>query len=125
MAQHYHQAMVHYLRKDFTYEDNGSVLVIGEIPAGSVICKALSGVDVQVAFDAGTTNVADIGTSANDDLYGTDLALGSIAAVPLDEGVSMKVASDTELTITPALSGTAATAGQASAIIAYYPPTTS
>lgn len=125
MALQYHQAMVHYLRKDYTFADVGSVLTMGEIPAGSVILKPLSGVDVQVAFNAATTNTVDMGTSADPNLYGTALAAGSIAFVPLDEAVSMKVAADTTITVSPAETGTASTAGAATAVLAFIPPTTS
>jgi hypothetical protein len=59
------------------------------------------------------------GVSADDDFYATDLAMGSIAFVPLDEAVTMAVAADTTITATLALSGTAATAGSAEVFIAY------
>ena len=121
-ARLYHTDQVHYLAKDFTYADDGSVLSLGYLPAGAVIIKPMSGVAVHVAFNAGTTNVLDIGTAANDDLYGTDLALGSIAFVPLDEAVSMTVAVDTLITATVDLTGTAASAGSATVIIAYVLP---
>jgi hypothetical protein len=110
---------VHYLRKGFTYTDDGSVLTVGVLPAGAQIIKPMSGVSVNVAFNAGSTNVLDIGTPANDDLYATDLALGSIAFVPLDEAVSMVVASDTTITATVDLTGTAASAGQGEIVICY------
>lgn len=121
-ARLYHTDQVHYLAKDFTYADDGSVLSLGYLPAGAVIIKPMSGVAVHVAFNAGTTNVLDIGTAANDDLYGTDLALGSIAFVPLDEAVSMTVAADTLVTATVDLTGTAASAGSGTVIIAYVLP---
>lgn len=121
-ARLYHTDQVHYLAKDFTYADDGSVLSLGYLPAGAVILKPMSGVAVHVAFNAGTTNVLDIGTAANDDLYGTDLALGSIAFVPLDEAVSMTVAADTLVTATVDLTGTAATTGSGTVIIAYVIP---
>jgi len=121
-ARLYHTDQVHYLAKDFTFADDGSVLSLGYLPAGAVIIKPMSGVAVHVAFNAGTTNVLDIGTAANDDLYGTDLALGSIAFVPLDEAVSMAVAADTLVTATVDLTGTAATTGSGTVIIAYVLP---
>lgn len=121
-ARLYHTDQVHYLAKDFTYADDGSVLSLGYLPAGAVIIKPMSGVAVHVAFNAGSANVLDIGTAANDDLYGTDLALGSIAFVPLDEAVSMTVAADTLVTATVDLTGTAATTGSGTVIIAYVLP---
>lgn len=112
---------VHYIAAAFTFADNGKVLKVGTIPAGAQILKGDSGVHVNVAFNAGTGNVLDIGTTADDDLYATDLALGAIAFVALDEAVSMRVSSDTQITATPALSGTAASAGEGVVSIAYLP----
>jgi hypothetical protein len=111
----------HYFRKGFTYADDGQVLTVGTLPAGALISKPDSGVYVNVAFNAGSTNVLDIGTAANDDLYATDLALGSIAFVPLDEAVSMVVAADTTITATVDLTGTAASAGEGEIVICYIP----
>lgn len=121
-ARTYHTDQVHYLARDFTHADDGAVLTLGVLPAGACIIKPMSGVSVNVAFNAGTTNVLDIGTPANDDLYATDLALGSIAFVPLDEAVSMTVAVDTTITATVDLTGTASTAGSGTIIIAYVLP---
>ncbi|MNR62251.1 hypothetical protein D3C85_1842220 [compost metagenome] len=70
-------------------------------------------------FNAGTGNVLDVGTTADDDLFGTDLALSTAGLIPLDEAVSMYVASDTTITATPALTGTAATTGVGQIVIAY------
>lgn len=113
---------IQYIRKDFTFADNGAVLKVGTLPAGAVIAKAISGVNISTVFNAGTTNVLDVGSSDNDDLFGTDLALGVVGLIPLDEAVSMYVASDTEITATVALSGTAATTGVGQVVIAYYLP---
>ncbi len=110
---------VQYLRKDFTFADNGKVLTVGTLPTGAVILKAVSGVNISTVFNAGTSNVLDVGTTADDDLYATDLALGTAGLIPLDEAVSMYVASDTTITATPALTGTAATTGVGQIVIAY------
>lgn len=120
VARQFQTQQIHYLRRDIVFSETGA-LTIGTIPAGALILKALSGVDVQVVFNNGTTNTLHIGTTADNDLYGTALATGSIAFVPLDEAVSMKVSADTTITATQAVSGTAATTGQASVVIAYIP----
>jgi hypothetical protein len=122
VARHHHTHQMHYLRKEWTYLDDGVVLTVGVLPAGAVIHKPMSGVDVQVATNAGTNNLMDIGTTADDDLYATNLSTASIAFVPLDEAVSMKVAADTTITATLDLTGTAATAGAGSIVIAYTLP---
>tara|TARA_R100000951_G_scaffold19244_3_gene16019 strand:- start:6729 stop:7118 length:390 start_codon:yes stop_codon:yes gene_type:complete len=117
----YYSQQIHYLRKSVTFADDGTELTMGVIPSGSLILKALSGVNVDVAFNAGTTNTVDIGTDADPNLYGTALAAGAIASVPLDEAVAMTVAADTTMTVTVVLTGTAATAGNGEAVIAYIP----
>lgn len=104
---------VQYLRKDFTYEDNGKVLRVGALPARAVILKTISGVHVSTAFGDGTINIGD---AADDGLYGSGLSLTALGPVALGEAVSMIVARDTEVTATVA---TNATAGEGQVIIAY------
>lgn len=120
-GQVYHTRQIHYLRKDFTFANAGQVLTVGTIPAGAVVIKPISGVDVDIAFTAGTNHQLDIGTTANDDLWGTNLELNAIAHVPLDEAVSFKVAAATTITATPDLTGATNTAGSGTVIIAYIP----
>lgn len=121
-ARLFHTQQVHYLRAAVTYADNGVVKQLGTIPAGSLILKPISGLHVVTAFNAGTSNVIDIGTSADDDLFGTDMALGTAGFIPLDEAIGgYYVSADTDMTATVALSGTAATAGSGVIVIAYIP----
>lgn len=116
---------VHYLRCGITFADNGLVKTVGTIPAGSQMINLTSGVYVREVFNAGTSNVLDIGTTADDDLYATDLALGTKAFVAIDEAATAAnvntwyVTVDTTITATVALSGTTATTGAAEIIIAY------
>jgi hypothetical protein len=120
-ARQYPAQLVHYLRKSLAYTDSAAV-VVGTIPAGALILKPASGVHVTTAFNAGTTNVIDVGTTADDDLFGTDLAAGTATFVPLDEAIGgFVVASDTTITATYAQTGTAASAGAAEVVIAYVP----
>lgn len=112
---------IHYLRKNVTFADNGTAVTVGVIPSGAQIVKPISGVAVSTAFDAGTSNTLNIGTSADDNLYATLLAVGATTFVPLDEAVSNLVAADTTITATVVLTGTAATAGSAEVVIAYIP----
>lgn len=109
---------INYISANIDYTDTSAV-VIGTVPAGATIIKPISGLQVNVAFNAASTNVIDIGTTANDDLYGTDLAGGTIAFVPLDEAVTMAVAAETTFTATYAQTGTAATAGSGTVVICY------
>lgn len=121
IARQYHTQQVHYLRRGFTYADTGA-LTVGTVPAGALILKPISGIHIVTVFNAGTANIADIGTTADDDLFGTDLALGTATFVPLDEAVGgYRVAADIDIIVTPALSGTAATTGDAEVVIAFIP----
>lgn len=119
-ARHISQQQICYLRLGVTYADNGVAKVMGTIPAGSLILKPISGTQVVTVFNAGTTNTLNVGTTADDDLFGTLLALGSLAFVPLDEAIGgFRVATDTTITATVVLTGTAATTGDAEVVIAY------
>lgn len=111
--------VVQFIRKRLTFADNGKAVVVGTIPAGALILKPLSGAQVNVVTNAGTDNLMNIGTTADDDLYGTSLSTAAVAFVPLDEAVSMYASSDTTVTATLALTGTAATTGDIEVVIAF------
>ena len=114
---------VQYLRKNVTFADNGVAKVIGAIPANSLILKPISGIQITTVFNAGTNNFIDIGTTADDDLFGTDLSGAALAFVPLDEAIGgFLVTADTTITATVGLTGTAATTGAGVIVIAYLPP---
>lgn len=113
-AQKYHSNQVHYLRADISFADlTGKVYTLGAIPAGSVVIRG--GVVVTTVFNAGTTNLLDIGTSADDDGFATDLALGTIGVIVADElatsNDTYSATADTTITATLAMSGTPATTG--------------
>lgn len=119
-AQEYHTNQVHYLSRSFTYADDGSTLTLGTVPAGSVVLRG--GVAVTEAFNAGSTNVLDIGTSGDTDGFATDLALGTIGVIVTDEMATSNdayCASDTVVSITVDLTGTAATTGIGKAWLEY------
>ena len=121
IARDNQKQMVHYCRKSLVFGDNGVARKVGEIPDGAVILPALSGIIVTTAFNAGTTNTLNIGTPADDNLYATLLALGTIGFVALDEAVSFLVAANTQIDATVVLTGTAASAGAGELILAYIP----
>lgn len=120
-AREYTQHQVHYAAIDFTYGDNGKQLSLGYAPAGATVIRG--GVVVSEAFNAGTTNLLDIGTADDPDGFATDLALGTVGVIPADEMATSDdagpFAADTELVCTPALSGAAATAGAGRAWVEY------
>lgn len=123
-ARRYHTSQTHYLLKKILYSDGATAVVtVGKIPAGAVVINA--GVVVSTAFNAGTTNVLDIGTSGDDDGFATDLALGTIGRIAADELATSNdlgpYAADTTITATLALSGTAATAGEGYVYVEFLP----
>ena len=105
--------VVHAISKDFTFADDGSTLTLGVVPIGATVLRG--GVVVSTAFNAGTTNVLDIGTSDDPDGFATDLALGTVGVITADEMATTNDAgpftSDTTITCTVDLTGTAATTG--------------
>lgn len=126
-AQQYHTNQVHFLRAAITFSDDGSVVSLGWVPAEASILRG--GVVVSTAFNAGTSNVLDIGfrnagdgTSDDADEFATDLALGTEGVIDTD---AMATAGDAyfpegaEITCSPALSGTAATAGAGQVWVEY------
>lgn len=124
-GQAYYTNQVHYLALAVTFADNGLVKTLGTVPAGAVVIRG--GVAVSTAFNAGSTNVIDIGTSADDDGFATDLALGTIGVIVADEMATSDdfySTSDITVTATIALSGTAATAGAGVVWVEYIVPPT-
>lgn len=80
-ARVYHTPQIHYFRRRINFSETGT-LTIGVIPAGAIVINA--GVVVTTAFNAGTTNTLDIGTSADTDGFATLLALGTIGRIVAD-----------------------------------------
>lgn len=123
LARYNTPQQIDYLRKAVTFADNGTAVVVGILPPNAIIHKAMSGVFVNTVFNAATTNTINVGTTADEDLYGTLLAAGTLGFVPLDEAVSYMTgpSGDTTITATVVLTGTAATTGSATIIIAFIP----
>jgi hypothetical protein len=126
-GKQFHQDLVHFLRKEVVFGDDGTTLSMGWLPSGASVIDGA--VNVTTAFNAGTTNVCDIGfrnagdgTADDTDEFATDLALGTAGVIAADE---LATAADNtfpegaEIVVTPALTGTAATAGAAVAWISY------
>jgi hypothetical protein len=117
---------IHVIRsREITFADNAQVIRIGTVPAGSLIMNTLSGVHVSTVFNAGTNNFIDIGTTADDDLYGTDVSLLALGLILMDEAETAAarwIAADTTFTCTPSITGTAPTTGLARVVICYIPP---
>jgi hypothetical protein len=120
-ARHNAINQVNYLRANVVFgAANGVAVVLGAIPAGSIILKAMSGVQVNTVFNAGTLNTLDVGSAATGTLFSAAGSLTALAFVPLNAATGVfRVASDTVITFTPNLTGTAATTGDADVFIAY------
>lgn len=118
-AQQYHHNMVHYLRKQITYLDDGNTVTIGTLPAGSHVLRG--GVAVTTAFNGGTTNDLDVGTAADPNGYATDLALGTVGNIVFDEMATSDdaaISSDTDVTCA-VVSTASASAGSAYVWVEY------
>ncbi len=114
-----HTQQTPYFRRRINFSETGTI-TIGTIPAGAVIINA--GVVVTTAFNAGTTNTLDIGTSGDTDGFATALALGTIGRIVADEmATSNDLYSTSEVTLqcVVTLSGTAATAGEGFVYVEY------
>lgn len=112
--------VVHRLYKAFTYADDGSTLELGWVPENSLVLRG--GVVVTTAFNAGTTNVLDIGTADDADGFATDLALGTVGVIAADEMATTNDANcttRTKITCSVDLTGTAATTGAGVAWVEY------
>ena len=119
-GQEYHTNQVHYLSKYFTYADDGSTLTMGYVPPYAAIVRG--GVVVIEAFNAGSTNVLDIGTSTDTDGFATDLALGTVGVISADEMATTDdsySASARTIQCVVDLTGTAATTGKGLAWVEY------
>ncbi|HDG97977.1 MAG TPA: hypothetical protein ENG73_07395 [Desulfobacterales bacterium] len=94
---------------------------MGILPAGAELVATI--VDVQTAFNAGTTNVLVVGTSGDDDAY---VAAGDVdetsAGVTIVSGKGKSVSADTEVFVKYTQTGTAATAGKAVVTMLYVRP---
>lgn len=123
VGRDYKKQMVHYLRKTIGYAMDGTAYVkVGVLPAGALIVRPLSGVQVGTAFNAAGSNTLNIGTPGNTDYFASLLALGSAAFVALDEAAGLPpVAAETTVVAEVVLTGTAASAGAGEVVIAYIP----
>jgi hypothetical protein len=122
----YSTQQVHYLRADFTFADEGNLVLLGAIPNGSIILPAMSGILTVTAFNDSGTNTVDLGFRAAP----TFLVSGASAAAAGWDGLS----NHTSLFSDPTSSyevvaryngqNNDATAGSAVAILGFIPQNT-
>lgn len=119
----YHTQQIHYLRKTVNYNDAGIAggVIIGTLPAGAQIVDIA--VNVKTAFNAATTNNLLLGTSAagNQIATTTDTAAGTAGFKRVTTGGALTLAADTDVFVAYTQTGTAASAGVATIVIAYAP----
>lgn len=95
-------------------------VLVGTLPAGAQILSCI--VRVTAVFNAATTNVLTVGTSAgsNADIVGAaDVTEGSLGTVIVDTGAGLAFSADTPIYVKYTQSGTAATTGAAVITITY------
>jgi hypothetical protein len=120
----YHANVQHCVRGRITFSDTGVTtgIEIGKIPAGSFVLPPV--VNIETAFNAATTNVLVVGTSADDDGYLTN-AVSASGVAGVKTGVTGALlgnnAADVSVLVKYTQTGTAATAGVADVIVPYYP----
>lgn len=123
-AKKYHTDQEHYIAKTIRYTDGSNTITLGVIPAGAVVVAA--GVIVGTGFNAGTTNTLDIGTSLDTDGFASAIALGTKGLIVADDMATSDdlgpYASDTTVSCTIAMSGTAASAGVGVVYVRYLIP---
>lgn len=109
---------VHYFRKRVNFNDNGIAagVFFGTLPAGAM----LTDLDIRVttAFNAGTTNAINVGTTAGGTQIFTDAATAG-ARSPTIPNISF--ATDTDLFVQYAQTGGAATTGLADIVVGFVP----
>ena len=128
-AREYSYQLMHYLRKGIAYNTTGigtaATVKVGTLPLGAVIEKVQ--VLVTEAFDAGTTNPLDVGTSANNDAFidstASDVDLTATGSTFVWRGADdvEAISAETDVYVTYIPTGTDPTAGAAEVIIFYTP----
>lgn len=118
IARTLHHQHVHYFRKRVNYNDAGisAGVLFGTLPAGAMLVGNF--VRVSTAFNAGTTNALNVGTTAGGTQIFTDAATAGARSPAIP---NLTFATDTDLFVAYAQTGTAATAGVADIVIEFVP----
>jgi hypothetical protein len=124
-AQKYETNQVHYLRKRVTYNETGIAtgVSMGKVPAGSMILDA--GARIETGFNSAGTNRLVIGTNSssyNNIMTSTVAAASTTGGKKSTIGAALSFTQDTEVFAKyTAATGTAASAGVATLVVAYVP----
>ncbi len=121
-GQQFHTNQTHYLRKTLAVGSitSASAVNIGYIPSGAVVL-GVSAV-VSVAFDSATSDVIDIGTSADANGFASAVDISSVglkAADDLATSDDLVTSVETLLTATWTGVGTAPTVGTVDVVVEY------
>lgn len=125
------EQVVHFLRKTLGpgVAASGTVVEVGVIPAGAIVLANASGIYVSAQF-TGTTNVLDVGYSADSLSTADPDAYASAVALPIttagnylafdDQALASARARSVDTRVTATFTGTATT-GAADVVISYVP----
>lgn len=120
-----HMQVVHYFRKRVNYNDAGIAAGVncGTLPAGAMLVMAA--VRVNTAFNAATTNVLQMGTTATggEILASAVVLAGATGFKTATSGTAFAAtfATDTDIFVSYTQTGAVATTGQADLMVGYVP----
>lgn len=119
-----HTQQLHYYRKAYDWDDltSGTAKVFCTVPAGSIIVDAFA--LVTTAFDSVTSDLLDMGTSADPNGFMTAVSVATVGKKSADELATsddLYVATDTDLSFTWTQSGGSTSAGSLIACVLYIP----
>jgi hypothetical protein len=124
-ARELHTQQLHYIRKKVNFNDAGisTGVVVGTIPANSILVYACA--VITTAFNAATTNVLQLGTTATggEILANAVVLAGATGYKTATSGTAFALvpAADTDIYASYTQTGTAATAGVGYLVLGYVP----
>ena len=122
-ARQLHTQQTHYFRANVAFNSAGVAagVQIGTLPAGAQIVDIVA--NVTVAFNAATTNVLAVGTTAGGAqiMTGAESVAGTLGFKRGTTGGALMPAVDTPVFVTFTQTGTAATAGLATVVVSFVP----
>lgn len=124
-ARKSYQRDVGYIARNFSFDTPGigtaGNIAVGTLPAGCLVTAVY--VRVKTAFNAATTNVIKVGTSADDDHFieAGDVDETVAGLTVSDRNIGEVYTADTAVWVEYTQSGTAATAGEADVVVTYIP----
>lgn len=113
---------VHTMRKGVAFADltSGTAVTIGKLPSGAIIDDAY--VVVTTAFDSGTSDLMDMGTSGDPNGFMSAVSVASVGKKSADDLATsddLVLSADTDVSVTWTGAGAAATAGAFEAVVKF------